>query len=74
MVKDPDLDAIVYETNVQERFENQTGTGSQHFLFRQESSLSTLSRERIRAPIALPKIFNKGDFRLKVIKRYAPGN
>jgi 6-phosphofructokinase len=72
MVKAPDIDAFVYETNIQERFESRHGTGD--VLFRQESGLSALSRARIRAPVRIPRALTQGDFRLTAIKRYTPAN
>ena len=74
MVKAPDIDAFVYETNVQERYESKLGILDNQFLFRQESSLSALSRARIRSNISIPKTFEKGDFRLTVSKKYTPAN
>jgi hypothetical protein len=71
MVSPPDLDAFTYETDVQERYEGRHAGDEQ--LFRQESSLSTLSRARIRAePVIIPDMFIKNNFRINAIKSYNP--
>jgi len=46
MVKDPDIDMFVYTTDIQERYEGRIRGAN--VLFKQESSLSVLSRSRIR--------------------------
>lgn len=69
MVKAPDVDAFVYETDVQERYERRH---EDDVLFRQESSLSVLSRARIRAEVAVPAILRARAWRLTAIKKYSP--
>ena len=69
MVKAPDTDAFVYATEVQENYE----TKKVHdVLFRQESSLSVLSRGRIRANIDIPDTLNNLNYRMTAIKKYLP--
>lgn len=69
MVKPPELDTMIYETEVQERYE------SRHLnddvLFKQESSLSELSRARIKAPVPIPEFLRKGTYTCIAIKKFA---
>ena len=70
MVSPPNLDSLKYETDVQERYENQQE--DEDILFKQESSLSELSRARIRGEIAMPDCLVKGTFTISAIKSYSP--
>jgi hypothetical protein len=69
MVSPPDIDSFVYATEVQERYEAKMGDG---VLLRQESSLSVLSRSRIRAAIDIPDTLKNGNYRMTAIKKYMP--
>lgn len=68
MVSPPDLDAMIYETDVQERYENRHL--HEDILFKQESSLSELSRARIKAHVPIPEFLQKGAYGAKCIKKY----
>jgi len=70
MVKDPDIDMFVYTTDVQERYEGQHR--GEDVLFRQESSLSVLSRARIRGEVVIPETLSRGKYKMSVLKRYIP--
>ena len=70
MVRDPDIDMFVYSTHVQERYE--TRQKGEEVLFRQESSLSALSRARIRGDVEIPDCLDHGRFGLSVLKPYIP--
>jgi hypothetical protein len=41
-------------------------------ILRQESSLSVLSRSRIRAAIDIPDTLKNGNYRMTAIKKYMP--
>ena len=70
MVRDPDIDMFVYTTHAQERYESRHR--AEEVLFRQESSLSALSRARIRGDVEIPDCLEHGRFGLSVLKRYLP--
>lgn len=70
MVSPPDIDSFVYATEVQERYEDKKGNDDT--LFRQESSLSALSRSRIRSKIDIPDTLKNGNYRMTAIKKYLP--
>lgn len=70
MVSPPNLDTLTYETDVQERYENRHL--QEDVIFRQESSLSELSRSRIRANVEIPDFLRKGMFKASAIKKYSP--
>jgi hypothetical protein len=69
MVSPPDIDSFVYATEVQERYESKIG---EDILMRQESSLSVLSRSRIRAQIDMPDTLSNGNYRMTAIKKFLP--
>lgn len=69
MVSPPDIDSFVYATEVQERYESKKG---EDILLRQESSLSVLSRSRMRANIDIPDTLSNGNYRMTAIKKYMP--
>ena len=69
MVSPPDVDSFVYATEVQERYEDKKNECA---LFRQESSLSVLSRSRIRGHIDIPDTLSNGNYRMTAIKKYMP--
>ena len=68
MVRPPDLDSMIYETDVQERYESRHL--HEDMLFKQESSLSELSRARIKAHVPIPGFLRKGTYSLMAIKKY----
>lgn len=70
MVRPPNLDALIYETEVQERFENRHE--HEDVVHRQETSLSELSRARIRDKIEIPSCFSKNNYQLSAVKKYTP--
>ena len=72
MVSPPDVDSMIYEADVQERYENRHQTDE--VLFQQETKLSTFSRARLHDTIEIPAIFKKNSFRLVVSKKYTASN
>jgi 6-phosphofructokinase 1 len=70
MVRDPDLQAFLAATEEQENYELQHKAGAAYF--KQGSSLSVLSRSRIRQPVTIPDVLKNGKYRLSAIKRYQP--
>ena len=68
MVKDPNLDSMVYATEQQEKYENRHQKDVA--LHRQTTSLSALSQGRIRQDVKIPKTLSDGVFKLTAIKRY----
>ena len=72
MVSPPDVDSMIYEADVQERYENRHQTDE--VLFQQETKLSTFSRARLHDTIEIPAIFRKNSFRLVVSKKYTASN
>ena len=68
MVRDPDIDLFVYATEEQEKYESRNV--DEVVLFRQGSSLSALSRSRIRAPITIPNVLKNSNYRVVCIKNY----
>jgi diphosphate-dependent phosphofructokinase len=68
MVSPPDVDAFVYATEVQEKYENRHQDDD--IIQRQESSLSVLSRSRIRAAVTVPDTLGNANFRMTAIKKY----
>jgi len=70
MVSPPDIDSFVYATDVQEKYESRTKKNNVNF--RQQSSLSELSRRRIREDIDIPEALLAGNFKFVAIKRYTP--
>lgn len=68
MVKPPELDTMIYETEVQERYE--TRHLNEDMLFKQESSLSELSRARIKAHVPIPEFLRKGAYSCIAIKKF----
>jgi hypothetical protein len=70
MVRDPDLDYFIYSTDVQERYEKRLKTDT--VLFKQEASLSVLSRSRIKEILPISQTLNNANFRINAIKKYTP--
>jgi hypothetical protein len=70
MVCPPDVDGFVYATEVQEKYENRHKDDD--IIQRQESSLSVLSRSRIRADITIPDTLRNANFRMTAIKKTQP--
>jgi hypothetical protein len=69
MVSPPDLDSMIYETDVQERYENRHL--HEDVLFKQETSLSELSRARIKAKVVIPEFLTKGSYTAITVKRFS---
>lgn len=70
MVRDPDVQAFLAATEEQELYEQQHKAGAAYF--KQGSSLSLLSRSRIRQPVIIPDVLRNGKYRLSAIKKYQP--
>jgi hypothetical protein len=70
MVRDPDMDFFIYSTDVQERYEARIKT--ENYLFKQEASLSVVSRARIKEVLPIPDTLEAGNFRLTAIKKFTP--
>ena len=70
MVKDPNLDSMIYATEQQEKYE--TRHQKDVALHRQTTSLSALSQGRIKQQVAVPTTLKDGNFKLTAIKRFQP--
>lgn len=70
MVKDPNVDSMLYQAEQQEKYESRAKGGN--MLFRQATQLSALSQGRIRQEIEVPTVLKEGDFKLTAIKKYLP--
>lgn len=70
MVKDPNVDSMMYQAEQQEKYEARLKPGMQSM--RQASQLSALSQGRMRHEVPLPQVLGSGDFKLTAIKRYLP--
>lgn len=70
MVKDPEIKVFVASTDAQEKYENSVTSGTPQF--KQGSSLSLLSRSRIRQPVIIPDVLKNGKFRMTAIRKYQP--
>jgi len=70
MVSDPDVETFLAATEEQEKYEQQHKAGAAYF--KQGSSLSLLSRSRIRQPVIIPDVLKNGKYRLSAIRKYQP--
>lgn len=70
MVKDPDVKAFLAATATQETYEESLKSGA--CKFKQGSSLSLLSRSRIRQPVIIPDVLKNSKYRLSAIRKYTP--
>ena len=70
MVSPPDVDAFVYATEVQKKYEARQQDDDT--LLRQASGLSVLSRSRVRAEITIPDTLKNANYRMTAIKKYQP--
>ena len=70
MVKDPDLDQMLYAAEQQEKYE--AAHKEDIRMPRQAAALSSLSQSRIRWEPKLPRVLASGKFRMTAIKKYTP--